>query len=281
MPGLVLEGGGMRGSYTAGVLDFFLDKNIKFENVYGVSAGASNACSYLSGQRGRALSIDVDYLEDKRFASVHSLVTTGDFFGVDMCYNIIPNELNLYDYEAFSNYPGNFYAVVTNCITGAAEYKLIKDMKKDIKYVRASCSLPMMSRDVIIKGVPYLDGGIADSIPIRRARKDGNKKNVIVLTRDPDYVKKPNELLPIIRAMYRKYPELVDSMAKRHIVYNKTLRYIKKLEEAGKVVVIQPQDKVEIGRLEKNRDKLIELYEQGYADAENKYLDIQNLLTSR
>ncbi len=280
MSGLILEGGGMRGAYTAGVLDFFIDKKIVFENVYGVSAGAANACSYISSQRGRAFSVDVDYLEDKRYASMHSLLTTGDFFGVEMCYDTIPNKLNIYDYEAFDKYSGNFYAVVTNCITGKAEYKLIKDMRKDIISVRASCSLPLMSRNVEIDGIPYLDGGISDSIPIRQARRDGNKKNVIVLTRDISYRKKPNELLPIMKVRYRKYPELVKCIARRHIMYNRTLEYISKLEEKGKAVVIRPSRPVDIGRLEKNRDKLEKLYEEGYQDAQNKYNVLKNFLTS-
>lgn len=281
MSGLILEGGGMRGSYTAGVLDFFLDKNIEFDSVYGVSAGSINACNFISKQKGRTLSINTDYLKDKRYASLHSLITTGDYFGVEMCYDLIPNELNPFDYETFDSYEGNFYAVITNCITGKAEYKLIKDMREDIKYIRASSSLPMMARDVIIDGIPYLDGGISDSIPIYQSRKDGNKKNVIILTRDASYRKKPNELLSIIKVKYKKYPELVKSIARRHLVYNKTLEYIKRLEEAGKVFVIRPEKTVEISRLEKDREKLIELHREGYLEAKKKYNELQNFLTNK
>lgn len=278
MRGLVLEGGGMRGVYTAGVLDFFLDKDIEFDNVYGVSAGAANACSYLSKQRGRALRVDIDYLEDKNYASIYSLVKTGDFFGAKMCYDTIPNKLNLFDYDTYNSFQGNFYATVTNCKTGKAEYKKVKDLKKDIAFVRASCSLPLMAREVAIGDIPYLDGGVSDSIPILKARKDGNKKNVIILTRDKTYRKKKNELLFLLSIRYKKYPEFVKAMARRHIVYNKTLKYIDKLEDAGKAFVIRPKRPVSIGRLEKDKDKLLALYNEGYEDAKENYEKLKEYL---
>lgn len=278
MRGLVLEGGGMRGVYTAGVLDFFLDKDIEFDNVYGVSAGAANACSYISKQRGRALRVDVDYLEDKNYASIYSLVKTGDFFGAKMCYDTIPNKLNPFDYDTYNSFQGNFYATVTNCKTGKAEYKKVKDLKKDIVFVRASCSLPLMAREVSIGDIPYLDGGVSDSIPILKARKDGNKKNVIILTRDKTYRKKKNELLFLLSIRYKKYPEFVKTMARRHIVYNKTLKYIDKLEDAGKAFVIRPKRPVSIGRLEKDKDKLLALYNEGYEDAKENYEKLKEYL---
>ena len=278
MTGLILEGGGMRGAYTAGVLDFFLDKGLEFDNVYGVSAGAVNACSYLSKQRGRAFRVDVDYLEEKDYAGISCLLRTGDFFGVDFCYNRIPNELNPYDKETFNKYTGNFYAVATNCETGKAEYMKIKDMDKDIIKIRASASLPLLSRFVEIDGIKYLDGGASDSIPIYQARKMGCKKNVIVLTRDKSYRKSKNNMLPVIRLKYRKYSGLIKCMANRHIVYNKTLKYIEKLEAEGKVVVIRPTREVKIGRLEKDKEKLTSLYHLGYKDAKEKYQEIMDYL---
>ena len=281
MTGLILEGGGMRGAYTAGVLDFFLDKNLEFDNVYGVSAGAVNACSYLSKQRGRAFKVDVDYLEEKDYAGISVFLRTGDFFGVDFCYNKIPNELNPYDKDTFNSYEGNFYAVVTNCETGQAEYMKIEDMDEDIIKIRASASLPMLSRFVEINGVKYLDGGVSDSIPIYQARKSGCKKNVIVLTRDKDYRKSKNNMMPLIKLKYRKYPELVKSMQNRHKLYNKTLKYIDKLEAEGKIVVIRPKMEVDIGRLEKDKEKLTNLYHQGYNDAKEKYQEILKLLSEQ
>lgn len=269
--GLILEGGGMRGAYTAGVLDFFMDKDIEFNSCYGVSAGSVHACSYISKQRGRAFRVDVDYLDDREYASAYNLIKTGNFFGTKMCYDRIPNELNPYDYEKFNEYTGDFYAVVTNCLTGQPEYLKITDLKSQIDYIRASCSLPLMAEMVTIKGVPYLDGGISDSIPVRRSVRDGNIKNVIVLTRDISYRKKQNELLSVIKVKYSKYPNLIEAMTKRHKVYNMTLDYIKKQEKKGNVFVIRPSSPVKIGRLEKDKKKLTALYNQGYRDAAKKY----------
>lgn len=166
--GLVLEGGGMKGMYTAGVLDFFLDKGLDFSSVYGVSAGACHMCSYLSKQRGRALDVGIDYLDSKKYCSVESLLTTGDLFNVKTAYHLIPEYLNPYDYAAFDRYEGRAYAVVTNIVTGKPEYLRIRDMKKDIDAIRASASLPLVSRNVKIGGKLYLDGGIADAVPIQK-----------------------------------------------------------------------------------------------------------------
>ena len=182
--GLVVEGGGMRGVYTAGVLDYFMEKNLYFDDCYGVSAGACHISSYVSKQIGRSIKVTLDYINDKRYCSVNSLIKTGDMFGVEMLYDLIPNKLELYDYDTFNKFKGNFYSVVTNCKTGKAEYMKIKDMKKDIIAVRASSSLPLLSRIVEINGKEYLDGGITDSIPIKKSIKDGHKKNVVILTRD-------------------------------------------------------------------------------------------------
>lgn len=279
MTGLILEGGGMRGAYTAGVLDFFLDKKLEFDNVYGVSAGAVNACSYLSKQRGRAFRVDVDYLEEKEYAGISCLLKTGDFFGVDFCYNKIPYELDPYDTDTFNSYKGSFYSVVTNCETGKAEYMKIEDMDRDLIKIRASASLPLLSRFVEIDGTKYLDGGASDSIPIYQARKSGCKKNVIVLTRDKSYRKSKNNMMPLIKVKYRKYPGLIKCMETRHIMYNKTLKYIEKLEAEGKVVVIRPTREVKIGRLEKDKEKLTNLYHLGYKDAKEKYQELVDYLS--
>ena len=187
--GLIIEGGGMRGVYAAGVLDFFMEKNIYFNDCYAVSAGSCHAASYYSKQIGRSLKVTLDYINDKRYCSINSLIKTGDIFGVEMLYDLIPNELELYDYDTFNKFKGNFYSVVTNCKTGKAEYIKIKDMKKDIIAVRASSSLPLLSRIVEINGENYLDGGISDSIPIKKSIEDGHKKNVVILTRDKTYRK--------------------------------------------------------------------------------------------
>ncbi len=277
--GLVLEGGGMRGVYTAGVLDFFIDKDIYFENTYGVSAGICHACSYLAKQRDRAYRVNVDYLDDKRYASFYSLVTTGDYFGVKMVYEDIPNKLYPFDKKTFEEYEGNLYSVVTNMKTGEAEYIKLKDMDKDIIYVRASSSLPLLARIIKVDGKEYLDGGIADSIPIEKAIKDGNEKNIVVLTQPNGYRKEKNKLLPVMKIKYKKYPNFINSMANRHINYNNSLDKIKEEEEKGNVFVIRPSKSLDITRLEKNKDKLEALYNLGYNDAKKAYNKLLNFIS--
>ena len=272
--GLILEGGAMRGVYTAGVIDFFLDKGIGFQSVYGVSAGSCSACSFLSGQRRRAFDVCVDYLDDDRYCSVKSLLLTGELFGSQMLYHDIPEKLNPYDYEAFNRYEGDFYAVVTNCYTGRAEYHKIRDAHKDIEVIRASSSMPLVSRMVYLDGKPYLDGGIADSIPLRQSRKMGNKKNVVVLTRNRDYRSEPNGMMPLIRARYFRYPQLVRQVARRHETYNRTLEEVARTEEAGETFVLCPKKPVEVGRIEKDRGKLTALYQEGYDEAEPRYEEL-------
>ena len=281
--GLVVEGGGMRGVYSSGVLDFFIEKDLFFENNYGVSAGACHLCSYLAKQYKRAFRVNVDYLNDKRYCSVHSLLKTGDLFGAEMLYDIIPNELDLFDYDTYNKNESNFYVVITDINTGKPEYVKIGDLKKDIIYVRASSSLPLLAKNVKINDKEYLDGGISDSIPIKKSIADGNKKNVVILTRDSTYRKGKNSLMPIIKLKYKKYPNFVKSMADRYIVYNEILDFIKELEDNGDVFVIRPKKPVNIGRTEKNREKLEALYNDGYNDAKDcyeellKYLGKENL----
>ena len=265
--GLILEGGGMRGVYTAGVLDCFLDEGLFFDRCYGVSARACQACSYLSRQRDRGRATAMDYLRDRRCASLWSLRRTGDYFGAAFLYDLLPNEIYPYDYDAFRAYAGTFYAVVTDCETGAAEYRPVRDMRSDIVYVRASSSLPLLSRMVEADGRRYLDGGIADSIPLRRAEADGREKNVVVLTRARDYRKGKNRAMFAIRRRYSDYPRLVEAVETRHLRYNETLELIREREAAGRAFVIAPTAPVKIGRLEKNRDRLWALYRAGYRDA--------------
>lgn len=276
--GLVLEGGGMRGVYTAGVLDFFIDQDLYFSDIYGVSAGACHMCSYVSQQRERAYRVNVDYLEDKNYCSMYSLLKTGNLFGAEMCYDKIPNELDPYDYEAFGRYKGNAYAVVTNIETGKAEYIRMEDMHKDIIAIQASASLPLVSKNVYINGVPYLDGGVADAIPIMKSLQDGNKKNVVIMTKEVGYRRKPSSNMMAIRLRYRKYPELVKDMERRHIVYNKTLDFLEEHEKKGHIFVIRPKEDCGVGRIEKDKDKLRTLYQMGYDDAKASFEDLKKYL---
>lgn len=276
--GLVLEGGGMKGIYTAGILDFFLDKGIDFSSVYGVSAGACHMCSYLSRQRGRALDVNVDYLDCRRYCSVESLLTTGDVFNVNTCYSLIPDYLDPYDHEAFEKYTGKAYAVVTNIQTGQPEYLRLRDMRKDIVKVRASASLPLVSRNVKIGNKLYLDGGISDAIPLKKSIMDGNLKNVVIMTKEEGYVRKPSSYLELVKLRYLKYPKVYELMRDRHINYNETLEYIERQKECGLAFVIRPKKFSEVGRIEKDKDKLIALYEEGYQDAADCYEELMAYL---
>lgn len=265
--GLVLEGGGMKGVYTAGVLDFFLDKGIDFAKCYGVSAGACTLCSYLSRQRGRGVAVTVDYLKDKNYCSLYSLLRTGDLFNVDMCYHRIPDSLNPFDYEAFDRNESRGYAVVTNIQTGLAEYMPLQDMHRDIVAVQASASLPLVSRNVKIGNHLYLDGGLSDPIPLLHSVTDGNRKNVVIMTKEVGYRRKPSGHLELIKARYAKYPKVYELMKNRHVEYNKTLDYLQAQVKCGNAFLIQPQHKSDVGRIEKNRDKLMALYQEGYDEA--------------
>lgn len=276
--GLVLEGGGMKGVYTSGVLDFFLDKGIEFSSCYGVSAGACSLCSFLSKQRGRAYHVNVDYLDDKNYCSVYSLIKTGDLFGVDMCYHKIPDKLYPYDYEAYNKYQGTFYSVVTNIETGCPEYIPIKDMKRDIDAVRASASLPLVSRNVNYQGGLYLDGGISDAIPLRKSIQDGNAKNVVIMTKEIGYRRKPSTMASLIKLRYRKYPKVYELMKNRHNSYNETLDFIADEVRKGTAFLIQPRKSSNVGRIEKDQSKLKALYEEGYAQAKECYEDLIKFL---
>lgn len=275
---LILEGGGMRGVYTAGVLDYFLEQALFFESCYGVSAGACHAGSYLSKQKGRAFAVNVDYLKDPRYCSIWSLLLTGNLFGAKMVYDRIPNEKNLFDYAAYASQKTKFYAVVTNCETGKAEYKQIKDMKEDIIYIRASSSLPLVSKIVKIDGGKYLDGGIADAIPIARAYQDGQKKVVAVLTRPAGYEKAPEKGYGALRLRYGKYKNFLAQIKRRHEVYNKSIAMAEMMQEAGSAFIIRPSKPIEVGRIEKNKEKLRELYTLGYEDAATQYDKMMDFL---
>lgn len=276
--GLVLEGGAMKGIYTAGVLDFFLDHQIVFSNVYGVSAGAVNMCSYLSKQRGRARDVTIDYLECKSYCSFRNLLTTGDLFQVQMCYQLIPDYLNPFDHDAFAEYRGRAFSVATDIETGRPEYFQLRDMRKDIDKVRASASMPLVSKNVKINGRLYLDGGISDSIPLLKAVTDGNRKNVVVMTKEPGYVRKPSSQMGLLKLRYLAYPRVYQLMAERHMHYCQQVAYVERMQKEGKVFVLRPRKDWGVGRIEKDAEKLMKLYRQGYEDAEAQQKALQDFL---
>ncbi|MBP3372371.1 MAG: patatin family protein [Clostridia bacterium] len=276
--GLVLEGGGMRGIYTAGVLDVFLENEIAFDGVIGVSAGAIHGCSYLSGQRGRSIRYYLKYCADPRFMSLRSLIKTGDLVGVDFCYHELPEQLDVYDNDAFLKNPAAFYTVVTNVETGQAEYLQLHDMFRDIDILRASASMPFVSRIVQVGDKKYLDGGCADSLPIRAFQKMGYEKNVVVLTRDIHYRKK-KEFPRFALWMYRKYPAFCRVMEKRFSDYNETVEEILRLEQEGKIFVIRPDAPLIIGRTEHNPEKVQQVYDTGRQSALRALTDLKTFLT--
>ncbi|MGI6212241.1 MAG: patatin-like phospholipase family protein [Anaerovoracaceae bacterium] len=265
---VVFEGGGMRGIFCAGVIDYLIDQNILFDSVYGVSAGACHAVSYCSGQRGRAFRTAVEFLDDPRYCSLTSLRKTGELFGSEFLYHTIPEELDPVDEEQFQKRGMIFKVVMTNCITGEAEYPRIRSLKTDMEYVRASSSLPLLARMVPLNGYVYMDGGLTDSIPVRKAEEDGNEKIVAVLTRPRDYVKHTDMNIPAVRMKYRKYPKMVEALEQRHIVYNETREHIAERVASGSMFVIEPMGSLHIGKAEKNRKKLEQAYWEGYYVAE-------------
>ncbi len=260
---IVLEGGAMRGVFTAGVLDVFLERNIEPDACIGVSAGACLACSFLTKQKGRGFAVMTDYLDNKDYCSLSSLVRTGDLFGADFLYHKIPEELYPIDNDAFLAGKTELYTVVTNVETGAPEYHRVEDMFRDVDWVRASSSLPLAARMVDLRGQKYLDGGVSDPIPVKKALEMGFDKVIVVLTRHRAFRKSKEKTIPLIRLKYRNYPKLVEDMKNRHAVYNESLDLVKRLENEGKIFVIAPSDPLNISRTEKNMALLRDGYQQG------------------
>lgn len=277
--GLVLEGGGMRGVFTAGVLDVFLEQDLNPDLCIGVSAGACLGCSYLCKQKGRGFSVMTDYLDNKDYCSFSSLVRTGDMFGANFLYHKIPEELYPIDNTAFLKNKTEFYAVVTNCATGKPEYPQISDMFRDVEYVRASSSLPLLARMVNICGVNYLDGGVADPIPVQKALDMGCDKVIVVLTQHRGFRKSPEKTIPLIQWKYRKYPNLVHDMKIRHQVYNDTLDQITDLQRQGKIFVIAPEQPLNIRRTEKDIQLLNDAYQKGKETASTLISSLKNYLS--
>ena len=264
--GLVLEGGAMRGIYTAGVLDVFLEQEIHFDGVIGVSAGALHGCSFVSEQKGRSLRYFKKYRNDKHFMSWWSFLHTGEVVGKQFCYHDIPERLDPFDYEAFVRSDTDLYATCTNVETGKAEYIKITDMLSQVDAMRASASMPYVSKIVDYNGMKLLDGGCADSIPVEAFYKMGYERLVVVLTREAGFVKK-SENAKMAEIRYHKYPEFVQALQNRHVVYNHSLEVLKEMERAGRAFVIQPDKKLDISRMENNIEVIQQVYDLGGKDA--------------
>lgn len=273
---LVLEGGAMRGLYTAGVLDVFMENDIKVNTIFGVSAGALFGINYKSGQIGRALRYNLKYAHDKRYMGMYSLLTTGDVMNKDFCFNKLVYELDPLDFETYDSSNVKFYAVVTNVETGNAEYIEISNAERDMEYLRASGSMPFVSNLVEINGNKYLDGAVADPIPFKKALDMGYGKIIVVQTRPADYIKSKSHLP--YGLVYKKYPEFVKTAQNAYINYNETLDFIKKYENEGKIIVLRPSETIKMQRVEKNLNKLQAIYNVGIKDCNNKLSRIKEYI---
>ena len=270
--GLVLEGGGMRGLYTVGVLDALMERRLSPDYVIGVSAGAGNGSSYVSGQRGRAYRVDVDYLGDKRYISLSNFLRTKSVFGMDFIFDEVPRTLDPFDYEAFLRSPCEFVAGVTDVSTGQPVYfGKQPTIEEECRILRASSAIPMFSPIVEINGGRYLDGGTADPIPVRKAQADGCGKVIVVLTRDRSYVKGPEKHHRLYSRKFRDDPAMIRLLDTRHELYNETRRYLFDLEKSGQAVVIAPSEPLTISRFEKKREALDQVFQLGRRDAQEKW----------
>lgn len=277
--GLVLEGGAMRGLFTCGILDVFMEQGIEFAGAVGVSAGACFGCNIKSRQPGRALRYNLRFANDKRYCSVQSLFKTGDIYNADFCYRQLPDELDLFDYETLKNNPMEFYMAVTDIKTGKPVYpKLTDGNRKELQWMRASASMPLVSKPVKIDDGEYLDGGMSDSIPLQFMECVGYKRNVVILTQPRSYVKTPNKLMWLMRILLRKYPKLLDAMANRHNMYNDETRYVFEQEKQGNVLVLCPEEPLGISRTEKNIAELQRVYDMGRKLALDRLEEIKKFL---
>ena len=262
--GLILEGGAMRGMFTSGVLDVFMENNIEFDGTIGVSAGATFGCNFKSRQIGRAVRYNKRFGKNWRYCSMRSLLLTGDMYGAKFCYDTLPKQLDKMDFETYKNNPMEFYCVASNCVTGLPVYKKLETCDDhDLLWMRASASMPLVSRVVKVDGFKLLDGGMTDSIPLKFFEEMGYNRNVVILTQPRDFVKKPASLIPLMKILLFKYPKIVQAMSIRHTVYNEQTRLVFEREKQGNAFVICPEKPLDISRTEGDPDELQRVYEEG------------------
>ena len=279
--GLVLEGGGMRGLFSAGVIDVMMENGIKFDGAVGVSAGAAFGCNYKSEQIGRVLRYNTRFCSDKRYSGLGCLIKTGNLYSTEFAYGDVPLKYDPFDFETYEKNPMEFYVVCTDVNSGKPVYhKYLGRADHGFDWIRASASLPLVSKIVKIDGLELLDGGMADSIPVRFFMESGYSKNVVVLTQPRGYLKKKNPLVPLISVVYKKYPKLVEAMNVRHEMYNETLSFIEEQEALGNIFVIRPEAPLNIGKIEKNPEKLREVYTTGRSTAEKLLPEMKKWLGS-
>lgn len=275
--GLVLEGGAMRGMYTSGVLDAFLDEKIEFDDIIGVSAGTLFGVNFLSKQRGRAIRYNKRFSKKLNYMGLFSLLTSKNIINKKFAFYEVPFKLDVFDNEEYKKSNTNFYATVTNVETGKPEYILLKDVFEQMELLRATSAMPFVSEIVDIDGKKYLDGGVSDSIPFEKCISMGCNKTVVVLTRDINYRKKPHSD-KIHKMFYKKYPEFIKVSSSRYKTYNESVEKLIELEEKGEVFVIRPSEPISIGRLEKDPQKLQSVYELGFNDAKKNIEKLKKYL---
>ncbi len=267
----------MRGMYTAGALDVFMDAGIQFDGILGVSAGAAFGVNYLSGQRGRTIRYNKRFNGDKRYMGVSSLLKTGDIINAEFAYYTVPQTLDIFDDDAFMASPVPFYAVVTNIVSGKPEYVRIRSVFQQMETLRASASMPFVSKPVMLDGTPYLDGGISDSIPYQAFSRMGYDKLAVILTRESSYVKKPISSR-LVSAFYKDYPALQKLLLSRHTRYNEQVAELQRWETQGKAFVLRPTQSIKIKKVEKDPQRLQEVYDLGTQDAKKNLSALRDYL---
>lgn len=274
-----MEGGALRGLFTAGILDVLMENGVRFDGLVGVSAGAAFGCNYKSGQAGRVIRYNKRFAHEWRYCSWRSWIATGDLFGGEFCYHKMPDELDVFDKETFDSNPMEYYAVCTDVETGEAVYKrLMKCSPETYEYIRASASMPMVSNIVEVGGRKLLDGGVTDSIPLRFFQEQGYERNLVILTQPADYQKRHNRLMPILRLWLHRYPKMIEALDKRHEMYNRQLEYVREEERKGNTYVIRPPQKLVIGHISHDENEMQGVYQMGRRVGEGRLKDIVEFL---
>ena len=271
--GLVLEGGAMRGLWTSGVTDVMMEHNIWPDGLIGVSAGAAFGCNYKSRQVGRAIRYNTRFARDSRYSGIKSWMLSGNYYNAAFGYRTIPRELDIFDNEAFNRNPMAFYVACTDVLTGEPVYQLLSEATEETyDWIRASASMPLVSKVVELQGRKLLDGGVADSIPLEYFESIGYKRNVVILTQPAGYQKEHNRLMPLMRLSLRSYPKMIEAMERRHVMYNQQLEYVAKAEQDGRCLVIRPEGKIPIGHVSHDAAQMRLVYDEGRRVGE-KYID--------
>lgn len=274
--GLVLEGGAMRGLFTAGIIDVMMEAGVEPDGLIGVSAGAAFGCNYKSRQPGRVIRYNTRFAKDPRYSGLRSLIKSGDYFNAEFGYHIVPKQYDIFDVETFDKNPMEFIVVCTDVLTGEAVYHKMDHVSFDeLEWLRASASMPLASKVVEVGGRKLLDGGVADSIPLEYFERIGYGRNVVILTQPEGFVKEPNKLMPLMKIGLRKYPNMIKALATRHLMYNRELKYVREAEREGRCLVIRPEEKIPIGHISHDPDEMRHVYEIGRALGERKLKDIK------